>query len=1269
MNPNLYPGGDPKTQELANRIDKNSNNKVDVQELQSFLEAQDVKPDQSDLLKILNSKENELRKIDGLEEAVSKLALKIISAEDLKKPLPLSATQEAIVLVYEGLYGGKSTKKAASSQAVSETTPEDENGTWAIDSPVIENLGEKAPALTPEMRDRYTLKRSISNVSGLPQWYVANLDELLLSQVDNVTSAKLTLYMNEQGVLVSKEVKENENNNDNQTIIKFEKKPDNSWELAQEKDPETQDKAMIRLQDGTQIVRLPQNDNSVSDKRVSFVNGKLSLTDYMPSLAPKDALDEKLGNAALETLLPMIDKNDKGAYYYARVATRDGKFLWPKSGNTQIVLFDIYGTPIKGQVIKSVGDIKDKKNIPGYFTTTDNPQEKYATNSTESAYKEYIKDNSAKIIKGVFDKVIYDDITEKEKWEAKLNLVIDKSSPELNNILVDYVAQEGKIHLGTLTENNVFDSKLTLLKENLENGKELPIFLKTAPDTGGYYIVKLNKETVTLSRDIEREKEISKLRSGYDNFLERTAGRATYGSLDEKISISQPIPVENMEDKVFDYEGKKRPLTDIVFAVNVGMDEASSQADNTKRSGIINPNPAILTASVKLAGNTVQGFTPPEKWENDLFYQAKEGDKDKTIIIETPTGLLEYKVGVKQKGGQRNIHFQPINLDPTQDESVTKTLISQYQDNKGNKLFGEDGQEFTRLENSKGEIQGYAVETNATSGKAYTAFDMKGNIIGKDKLLGLVSKDNKIDLKDSVFDTSYQVVNKNERLIGLTNKGEQKKNHEQLVLESPLKIQKAITNGGFSLVGEVNKVQITSDMPVEGFFAKIRKDDSEYTVNFTLEGEVNSHLWIYEANAPSKVLQGEIINNTLFITDANTLLSEKEKAEQAELRKKLVEWYPRDGIVRVLKDEKVYEINAQASTRFAHEQLAEHGNIDAQKKDQYTKNLEKINNDHVYKDAVLESYADMPFYERLRDLSNNPAYFTETNIRKIIDQSKEESLKELEKTRTTPEENKRLEQAVKDFIKTPGNFDNYPVEASMEITSNRVSSTTDSTSESSPDTTTSNDKPSSTQSSNDKPSSTPKSSSDKPSSTPKSSTETKKAPETKETLPNFTWVGRRETPPPMTFNFQSLDQKNHKVVAKNQFDLKTANTNRSSEFKALLSAVQQIDASYSPKLKALQELIVANKNNPKTLVWKVQNWAADYAGIGEKVADWRLSDSKLGINTYTALLTALYITKSSSTNKTVTDQWNNFKQYFNRDVEQGASIARAWSNNDYSDIA
>ena len=49
-----------------------------------------------------------------------------------------------------------------------------------MDSPTIENQVEKPLTLTPELRDKYTLKRSISGVSGLPQEYVANLDEIIL---------------------------------------------------------------------------------------------------------------------------------------------------------------------------------------------------------------------------------------------------------------------------------------------------------------------------------------------------------------------------------------------------------------------------------------------------------------------------------------------------------------------------------------------------------------------------------------------------------------------------------------------------------------------------------------------------------------------------------------------------------------------------------------------------------------------------------------------------------------------------------------------------------------------------------------------------------------------------------------------------------------------------------------------------------------------------------------------------------------------------------
>ena len=214
----------------------------------------------------------------------------------------------------------------------------------------------------------------------------------------------------------------------------------------------------------------------------------------------------------------------------------------------------------------------------------------------------------------------------------------------------------------------------------------------------------------------------------------------------------------------------------------------------------------------------------------------------------------------------------------------------------------------------------------------------------------------------------------------------------------------------------------------------------------------------------------------------------------------------------------------------------------------------------------------------------------------------------------------------------------------MEVTSSTPSSPKKS-SETSPSQSHTNKPASTTQ-----PSSTKKSPESSPSSPKKSS-------ESKETISSFTWVGRRTTPPPMTFNFKSRDNSRHQVVAKNQFDLKTANQDRSQEFKALLQAVQQTEAGNSPKLQALQDIITTHGNNSKVLVWKIQNWAADYAWIGDKVAEWKLGDAKLGINTYTALLTALYITKSSSENSVIVNQWNKFKGNFTEQVQQGISIA------------
>jgi hypothetical protein len=72
--------------------------------------------------------------------------------------------------------------------------------------------------------------------------------------------------------------------------------------------------------------------------------------------------------------------------------------------------------------------------------------------------------------------------------------------------------------------------------------------------------------------------------------------------------------------------------------------------------------------------------------------------------VETPTGLLEYKVGMKMKNGRKAIHFEPYYGYEKEDESklspeekqkknqeridtVTKKLISEYKDENGKLLF------------------------------------------------------------------------------------------------------------------------------------------------------------------------------------------------------------------------------------------------------------------------------------------------------------------------------------------------------------------------------------------------------------------------------------------------------------------------------------------------------------------------------------------------------------------------------------------------------
>jgi hypothetical protein len=109
MNPSLYPGQDQQVADLAKRIDsKPTDAKVTDIELLSFLDKKDISPDKNVLLETIVSKENEVRKISGLEKAVTDLAQQKITAADLKKPLSaLNDIQKSIILLNEGLYGGK----------------------------------------------------------------------------------------------------------------------------------------------------------------------------------------------------------------------------------------------------------------------------------------------------------------------------------------------------------------------------------------------------------------------------------------------------------------------------------------------------------------------------------------------------------------------------------------------------------------------------------------------------------------------------------------------------------------------------------------------------------------------------------------------------------------------------------------------------------------------------------------------------------------------------------------------------------------------------------------------------------------------------------------------------------------------------------------------------------------------------------------------------------------------------------------------------------
>lgn len=166
-----------------------------------------------------------------------------------------------------------------------------------------------------------------------------------------------------------------------------------------------------------------------------------------------------------------------------------------------------------------------------------------------------------------------------------------------------------------------------------------------------------------------------------------------------------------------------------------------------------------------------------------------------------------------------------------------------------------------------------------------------------------------------------------------------------------------------------------------------------------------------------------------------------------------------------------------------------------------------------------------------------------------------------------------------------------------------------------------------------------------PSTFPKKNSETS---ESTEELPNFTWARYKPFSKPadmkLYYNWSFYDTtfKNSEVY----------NHDYSAEFNALVKLINTPDQSYTPEQKSIVSSFQTeiNQSTQKYAGDKVKAIQARSAGqwwLKSKDFDtYKLSDGKVGINTYSALLLALYTTPWFADNQTVKTQYEAIKRNF-----------------------
>lgn len=186
---------------------------------------------------------------------------------------------------------------------------------------------------------------------------------------------------------------------------------------------------------------------------------------------------------------------------------------------------------------------------------------------------------------------------------------------------------------------------------------------------------------------------------------------------------------------------------------------------------------------------------------------------------------------------------------------------------------------------------------------------------------------------------------------------------------------------------------------------------------------------------------------------------------------------------------------------------------------------------------------------------------------------------------------------------------------------------------------------------------------DKPTNTP----ETK---ESRENLPNFTWAKYKplSSPAPMTLKYENKDYDTtfkDKTVYNNDF---------SPQFNILVKLVNTLDSNYSEEQKKViisfqDKLKVVNGKSTGEMVKAIQAWSAEKWWVQSKDFDtYKLSDGNVGINTYSALLLALYTSPWFANNQEIKKQYDIIKWNFTEKTQTAIADAnnKAQSENNFA---